>query len=134
LSYQWLKSGAPIFNSLTVSGTQTNVLNIAPAATNHIGSYSVLVTDSGGSVTSSAAWLAVVPLPALTFTNSGGGFILTAGNGAVSNAYVVQMTTNLSAPTVWAPLQTNVIGSDGKILFVETNKSAAHRFYRVEFP
>lgn len=134
LNYQWLKGGAPITNGGAISGTQTNALSFVPAATNHTGSYSVIVTHLGGGVTSGVALLNVVPVPALTLTNSGKGLVLGADNGAVSNRFIVQMTTNLAAPAVWVPIQTNVIGADGKISFSETNSVDPLRFYRLLFP
>ncbi len=134
LSYQWLKAGAPLADGSGISGVQTNALNFTPAGTNHPGSYSVIVTNLGGSVTSSAALLNVVPVPALAFTNAGGGLVLGADGGAVSNRFIVQMATNLAPPVVWVPVQTNVIGTNGQIRFSETNFAAPIHFYRLLFP
>jgi len=65
LNYQWRKGGVAIADGGAISGTQTNVLNFTPTVTNHTGNYSVIVTNLGGSVTSSAALLNVVPIPSL---------------------------------------------------------------------
>ncbi|MEI6196822.1 MAG: immunoglobulin domain-containing protein, partial [Verrucomicrobiota bacterium] len=134
LNYQWLKGGAPIGDAGAISGAQTNALNFIPAATNHAGTYSVIVTNLGGGVTSSVALLNVVTVPALSLSNSANGLVLGADNGAVSNRFIVQMTTNLAAPAVWVPIQTNVIGADGKIRFTETNNTDPFHFYRLLFP
>jgi hypothetical protein len=134
LAYQWLKGGVPVVNGGVISGALTNGLNFIPAATNHSGNYSVIVTNAGGSVTSSIAALNVVPVPALVLSNTAGGFVLMAGSGAASNSYIVQRATNLAAPIIWVPLFTNVIGTNGVIQFNETNKAAPFQFYRVVFP
>jgi hypothetical protein len=134
LNYQWLKAGVPVSNGGAISGALTNVLTFVPAATNHTGNYSVIVTNLGGSVTSSVAALTVVPVPPLVLSNSGGGFVLAAGDGAIGNRYIVQATTNLVSPIVWVPVMTNLIGTNGLIQFNETNSAAPYQFYRVLFP
>ena len=53
LSYQWNRDGSPI------PGATSRVLTIANAQSAHAGSYTVTVTNSGGSVTSAAATVAV---------------------------------------------------------------------------
>jgi len=54
LAYQWL------FNGTGLSGQTSSNLVINPVLTNNAGSYSVVVTNSGGSVTSSTAGLTVI--------------------------------------------------------------------------
>ena len=112
----------------------TNALNFTPAATNHTGGYSVIVTNLGGSATSSVAQLTVVPLPMLTVSNSSSGFTVLATDAAVSNTVIVQCTTNLSSPIIWVPLQTNIIGADAQIRFTETNLNLSPVFYRIQIP
>ncbi len=134
LSYQWLKSGAVLTDGGAVSGAQTNRLNIAPTATNNTGSYFVIITNLGGSSTSSVAFLNVVPIPTLTISNSSNGFVLGAMGGAISNSFIVQATTNLVPPILWAAIQTNVVGANAQIRFSETNLAAPVKFYRILFP
>ncbi len=55
LSYQWMKSGA------NLSGATTSTLTLASVTTADAGSYTVLVSNSAGSVTSAAATLTVNP-------------------------------------------------------------------------
>jgi hypothetical protein len=87
-----------------------------------------------GSATSSAAWLNVVPVPAVYLSNTPAGLVLAANGGAVSNSYVIQVATNLAPPISWFPLQTSVIDATGQIRFTDTNSADPFRFYRVVFP
>ena len=53
--------------------------------------------------------------------------------GVPTNTYVVQMTTNLTAP--WRPVSTNMAGTDGSWLFQDSNASNnPQSFYRVVAP
>ena len=75
LSYQWY------FNTNTLLSGQTNpTLSFASADTNLVGKYSVIVTNDGGSRTSSIARLSVI-LPAAT-TN----FAFSAGGSGIQDA------------------------------------------------
>ena len=60
LTYQWKKNGSALADGGRVSGATTAVLTIASVTTDDAGNYSVLVTNSAGSVASSAAALTVV--------------------------------------------------------------------------
>lgn len=60
LTYQWQKGGT------NVSGGTAATLSLASAATGDAGSYTVVVSNAGGSVTSSAATLAVNGPPAIS--------------------------------------------------------------------
>lgn len=60
LSYQWRRNGAP------VSGATDSAINIANAQQINAGSYDVVVTNAGGSATSSVAVLTVLDAPAFT--------------------------------------------------------------------
>ncbi len=57
LSYQWLFDGAPLSNAGNISGAATNKLIIISIASNDVGSYSVVVSNSAAAVTSRVAQL-----------------------------------------------------------------------------
>ena len=59
LSYQWLKSGSPL------SGQTGSALTFGNITTNDAGSYSVIITNAYGAVTSSVATFAVTYTPAV---------------------------------------------------------------------
>lgn len=61
LSYQWRKNGTNLTDSSTISGTTTTNLTIANVQLTDAGSYTVVVTNGYGSVTSTAADLEIEP-------------------------------------------------------------------------
>jgi hypothetical protein len=77
------------------------------------------------------AFLMTVPLPltpALTISNSGGGFTLSyLGLGNTTN--VLEYTTGLNLPHTWTPLDTNTSGSIAT--YIDTAPPDQKRFYRV---
>ena len=69
LSYQWQMNGTNLVNSGhsgQIGGATTDMLTIGNAQTNNSGSYSVIVTNLEGSVTSSVAILTVASSPVIT--------------------------------------------------------------------
>ena len=65
LSYQWRVDGMNLTNGGSINGATTNVLIIRGAQTNNSGNYTVIVTNFGGSVTSSVASLIVASAPVI---------------------------------------------------------------------
>jgi hypothetical protein len=63
LSYQWQMSGTNLADGGQIAGATNNVLTISNAQTNNSGTYSVIVTNAVGSVTSSNAVLTVTDQP-----------------------------------------------------------------------
>lgn len=75
-TYQWQK------NNVNIAGATTATFTIAATALADSGaSYRAIVSNAGGSVTSSAATLTVTPLP-LTFTTQPASVTVTEGNSA----------------------------------------------------
>lgn len=64
--YRWLKNNVTVTNGVKFSGANTATLGIAAAALTDVGNYSVVVTNSAGSVTSAPAALAVVSSPVIS--------------------------------------------------------------------
>src|SRR6266850_7966888 len=60
LGYQWLKNGQPIVDGGNVSGAATSTLALANVQANDAGEFSVVVSNSAGSVTSSTALLTLL--------------------------------------------------------------------------
>jgi pectate lyase len=76
LHYQWLFEGSPI------SGANATLLTVANVQTTNAGGYSVIITNSAGSITSEVATLTVIPVPA---TGTPDGYA-TAGSGTTGGA------------------------------------------------
>jgi len=66
LSYQWRKNGTPLADGGNIYGTVTATLIVGSVTPQDAGSYSVVVTNIAGSVTSTDALLVPVLLPAIT--------------------------------------------------------------------
>jgi hypothetical protein len=60
LAYQWLKNGLNLTDGNNISGSATDQLTLAGVSAADTGTYSVVVSNSSGSATSSGASLAVV--------------------------------------------------------------------------
>jgi len=94
LFYFWLKNGSPLADGGNLSGSATASLMLSAVTTNDAASYSVIVSNSLGTITSAAAALVVILPPAITAqpaaqTLAGGGnasFSVTA-NGSAPLAY-----------------------------------------------
>jgi alpha-tubulin suppressor-like RCC1 family protein len=66
LTYAWLFNGSPLFNNNHITGADTPTLSILDAQSADAGSYSFIVSNSAGSVTSAIASL-IVQFAAPTF-------------------------------------------------------------------
>ena len=87
LSYQWRKNGTKLVDSTHLFGTQSNLLAISAALTNDSGRYTVVITNSAGSITSQVANLTVTNPTLWTMT------VQVLGTGGVSPNYNGQALT-----------------------------------------
>jgi len=62
LTYQWLLNGVPLVNGAGVSGATTNTLSLINVQAAHIGTYSVVVSNTAGTAVSSPASLTVLTM------------------------------------------------------------------------
>lgn len=123
LSYQWQFNLANISGATSASYTRSNV---QPA---HVGSYSVIVSNSAGFSTSSDAMLSlIVPPPTLNMSAAG----VMQWQGLSNLNYTVQTSTNLTQ-TNWTTLGT-VTSPNGTISFTNVPALDAQRYYRVVYP
>ena len=60
LSYRWCKEGVPLANGMTIAGAATPSLTISNVLGTNSGNYTVVVSNSVGSVTSAVATLTVI--------------------------------------------------------------------------
>lgn len=140
LAFQWLENGTDLTDGTNISGsiisgsTNNNVLTIANTQTNDDGGYSIIVTNYGGSVTSSVAILTVLPAPLIenivAAGGTNGGFILSGVGGSNSATYYVLATTNLALPlTNWTPIATDQFNNLGSFIFTNAAQSNAPQMF-----
>ena len=135
LAYQWLKGSIPLTNGGNLSGTTTTNLNLTPAGVNDNGNYSIIVTNSSGSVTSGVAVVAIVPVPSVAASLAGGNPTLTVSGAIANRTYIVEASTNLATINGWQPLQTNTASGSGAISYTDTNVPTFNqRFFKLVFP
>jgi hypothetical protein len=122
LSYAWR------FNGTNVSGASQNVLSLTNVQSAVAGNYSVLVSNSAGSVTSTDAVLTVfTPPPSQidSITMLPGGEIVLQVSGAPGH-YAIDGSTNLAD---WSEL-TNLVTTNSPFEFLDSDIGNAQRFYR----
>jgi hypothetical protein len=123
LSYQWRFNGADLPNA-----TNAGCAIQAVGATN-TGNYSVVVTNSAGSATSSNALLTVIIPPTLGLQLSAGYPLLNL-DGMLGSNFVVQYSTNL-AGTNWINLLSLTNLTASPYLFLDpAGDGGPARFYR----
>jgi len=128
--YQWrfkgTNSGAATTNIAGATNTSYTIVNVQ---TNHAGDYSVVATNSAGSVTSSIATLFVhgdssARLNLWGYNTTSFWFQI---YGLTNRAYVVQTSTNLNSPTNWYAIYTNFVS----YYYTNFNRTSdITRFYR----
>jgi hypothetical protein len=120
LCYQWLKDGTPL------NGTSASSLVLTNLQPTDAGNYSVVVTNSLGSTTSSNAYLTVNP--------SGVSIALYSGitiEGVVGLTYGIQYSTNLSNTNSWKGMANVTLGVPSELWFDVQPANQPLRYYRV---
>ncbi|MEN9974335.1 MAG: hypothetical protein RLZZ282_341, partial [Verrucomicrobiota bacterium] len=108
LSYQWQKNGVPI------AGATAATYNIANAQASHAGHYTVVCTDSNGSVTSSAATLTVILPVAPTITSQPLSVIVRLGVDSTNVSFDVKASNATSYQ--WLKNGIEMIGATTEVL------------------
>jgi hypothetical protein len=123
LKYQWK------YNGTNVAGATGTSLTVKSCTPKQAGLYTVSVSNSGGSITSTPASLVVAATPAavLVPAASQGGALTFDVAGVTGYKYAVQYTTNLAR---WIPVRTNT----APFTFSDTNSVPAERkFFRTVY-
>jgi hypothetical protein len=129
LSYQWS------LNGMALPGATGSTLTLNRVQTTDAGSYTVVVTNIAGPVTSAAATLTVTN-PAIALALSSPGATTPAGftfqfSVPVGLTYTILASTNLQD---WTPISTN-IALTGNVVFTDTDATNySTRLYRVMVP
>jgi hypothetical protein len=124
LAYQW-KFFSNLAEATNAAHTITNAQSFKA------GNYSVIVTNTFGSVTSAPAYLNVVPAPLLTSIGISNANVLLGFNTSPGATYSVEAKTNLAAGS-WQAAVTNIAGTGGAKSVTHTNGALnSAQVYRV---
>ena len=129
LSYQWQANGTNLTDGGNVSGSTARVLTLNNLTSGDAATYSVIVSNAPGSVTSLGAFLTVEQPPAFLTATPTNGTIAFTWSAVPGLAYQLQSTTNLAS--AWTNLNSAVTAANsimGASYVIGTN---GQKFYRV---
>jgi len=107
--YQWFKADVPLTDGGNVSGATTAILRLSSITTAEAGSYSVVVSNGGGSATSDSAVLTTVAVATLTWdANTSTANTQDGGGNWIGNNW-----HNGASNVTWFDYHNAVIGSGG---------------------
>jgi uncharacterized repeat protein (TIGR01451 family) len=128
-NYQWWFNGTPL------AGATNSVLSLNNVQAVYAGSYSVVVANIAGSVSSPAANLTVTNPPtslsvsnSMGLTSGGFSFVLSVPAGAT---YVILASSDMQN---WAPIATNVAATSSVVFTDPAATNNIVRFYRAMVP
>jgi hypothetical protein len=129
LTYQWMKGGISVSNGGGISGATTATLSFASVEASQAGEYTVIVSNSAGSVTSAPAALTVNPVvisPAI----SGQPQSLVVNQGK-SAEFTVTATGSSPIGYQWLKDGQNVTGATASVLRITSTQVSDGGVYRV---
>jgi hypothetical protein len=112
-----------------------NTFVVSNLSLSAIGSYSVVVSASGGSVTSAVVTLTLAVPPGISsvVVNPDGTVALNL-TGMPGDSYILESATNLGFPAAWFYLATNTLGTNGLWQFTDLQATNfPQQFYRLMF-
>jgi uncharacterized repeat protein (TIGR03803 family) len=130
LSYQWRLNGGNLTDDGRVSGSATRILTVNDITTNDAGTYSVVVGNPLGSVTSLGAVLIVETPPVFQSVTQTNGTLTFTWRAMSGRTYQVQSTTNL-ASTIWTNLGGAFTASNSSLNASYGLGSPFQQFYRI---
>ena len=113
LNYQWQLNGMNLSDGGNIAGSSTNALTLSTTTLADAGSYSVIITNDYGSVTSSVAMLVVLAAPTITLQPQ-------SQTNAVSSNVVFSVGVAAYPPPTyqWAFNGINIAGATGATLLL----------------
>jgi hypothetical protein len=127
LVFHWLHKGVGI------AGATNATLPFTPARTNDAGFYTVVLSNSFGSVTSAPIVLEVQlpPPPHITrISTSPGGTLAIAFEAVVGRTYRLEYKHLLSEPA-WTPIGADVVAASATLTIYDNPGTIPQRFYRL---
>ena len=130
LFYQWQKDGTNLLDGGNLFGSTNRILTLTNVSLADAGNYSVVVSNSLGSVTSSNALLTVVIQPTFqTITQSNGAITLT-WSAVSGQKYQLQYSSDLSSMN-WVNLGDVITATNSIVGLTDVIGADSKRFYRV---
>jgi uncharacterized repeat protein (TIGR03803 family) len=130
LLFHWQKNGTNLTDGVSVSGSTGRILTLANLSPADAGNYSVIVSNSLGSVASSNALLTVIPPPTFQTIGQTNGTITFAWSAVSGQQYQVQYNTNLPSAN-WINLGSVILPTNSLATYSEPVEPGTRRFYRV---
>jgi len=128
--YQWQKNGTNLIDDAYLLGSRSRILNRINVRPTDAGTYSVIVSNSLGSVTSAGAVITVVPSPMFQTVSKSNNVINLTWATVAGQRYQVQYRTNLVAGD-WLNLGNSLTATGSTASVSDPLASNAQRFYRV---
>ena len=129
-TYQWQRNGASLADGGNVSGSTNRSLTVANAALADAATYSVIVSNALGSVTSAGARLTVVPPPVFLTAGQSNCTLTLTWSAAAGQKYRLQYKSSLTA-TNWTNLGSAITAADSVLAASDVVCTNSQRFYRV---
>ncbi len=129
-SYQWQKNGTNLVDGGNVSGATNRTLSLANVSLADAGTYSVIVSNALGSVTSAGALLTVVYPPVFLSAVKSNCTLTLTWSALAGQKYRLQYNSNLAA-TNWTYLGSLVTATGNLVIASDNVCTNAQRFYRV---
>lgn len=130
LLYQWQKDGINLSDGDELSGSSTRILTLTNVSPADMGTYSVIVSNTLGSVTSGGAVLTVISPPVFQAISQSGTTITLRWSAMAGQKYQLQYNSDLSS-TNWINLGSVITPTNGTVTLSDVIGSDPQRFYRV---
>jgi uncharacterized repeat protein (TIGR03803 family) len=130
LFYQWRVNGTNLSDGGNIAGVATRILTLTNVTLTDAATYSVVVSNSLGSVTSTGAVLTVTTPPMFQSFRRVGNTVSLTWSGTTGLRYQLQYKTNLLAPN-WANLGIPIRATSGTVSGSDAQATNTQRFYRV---
>jgi uncharacterized repeat protein (TIGR03803 family) len=130
LAYYWQRSGTNLTDSSSLSGVHSRILSFNNLTAADAGTYSVIVSNSLGSLASSNAILTILAPPAIQSITHSNASIVLAWSAMPGQKYQLQFKSIVTAPD-WTNLGTSITATAATLTASDPIGANAQRYYRV---